>query len=267
MIPKSVQLVCFSPTGTTKTVVEGIARGLLASCVEIIDITLPEARKKHQETREDDLLILGVPVYMGRVPALIVDWLRAMKVRKTPTVCVVVYGNRVYEDALLELTDIAKACGGIPVAGGAFIGEHSFSCDETPTAAGRPDNEDILLAEEFGRKIRDLLARVPSADQLPEVQVPGMNPYRGDPALWTVDFIAVNDRCSHCGTCARVCPVGAVDPDNCAVINQEKCITCCACIRRCPGHARTMKPGPVKDASIRLCTLYSEHKEPETFLP
>ena len=70
-----------------------------------------------------DLLLIGVPVYMGRVPALIHEWLVSLRLHQTPTVCVVVYGNRVYEDALLELTDIVRGCGGIPIAGGAFIGE------------------------------------------------------------------------------------------------------------------------------------------------
>jgi len=50
------------------------------------------------------------------------------------------------------------------------------------------------------------------------------------------------------------------------VIDTKKCITCCACIRNCPEQARSMKPGLVRDASVRLHTLYRERKEPEYFL-
>ena len=49
-------------------------------------------------------------------------------------------------------------------------------------------------------------------------------------------------------------------------IDIEKCITCCACIKNCPQSARSMKPGMVKDASVRLHTLYSQRKEPEYFI-
>ncbi len=81
-----------------------------------------------------------------------------------------------------------------------------------------------------------------------------------------LDFIAVSDACIQCGICAEGCPVGAIDPGDSTRVDTTTCITCCACIKNCPQHARTMKPGPVKDASMRLHTLYGERKEPEYFL-
>jgi ferredoxin len=263
---QSQKLVYFSPTGTTKAVVQGIARGISQNNVECIDITLPDARKKPLQASEKELLILGVPVYMGRVPALLTEWLHAMNARNTPAVCVVVYGNRVYEDALIELRDILTQCGCKLIAGGAWIGEHSFSRSETPTAQGRPDARDLEYAELFGRKIQEKLATLSSVDQIPEVTIPGCHPYRGDPTLWTVDFIAVSDTCIQCGICAEGCPAGAIDPENSRAIDTEKCITCCACIRNCPRHERIMKPSLVMDASLRLSILYNERKEPEFFI-
>ena len=101
-----MKLVCFSPTGTTEAVLRGIARGLDQRTPELIDITKPEARKQHLQTSEDELLVVAVPVYMGRVHALLTDWLQAIQARNTPAVCVVVFGNRAYDDALLELRNI-----------------------------------------------------------------------------------------------------------------------------------------------------------------
>ena len=261
-----LRLVCFSPTGTSKTVIQGIARGMDHGSVELVDITTPDARQTPLETSENELLVVAVPVYMGRVPAVIIEWLQAMRARNTPAVAVVVYGNRVYEDALIELNDLLVQGGCSPIAGAAFIGEHSFSSLGTPTAEGRPDARDRTLAESFGRKIQEKLAAISSADRIPEVQIPGCRPYRGDSTLWTVDFIAVGDGCTQCGLCAEECPAGAIDPEDSALIDTERCITCCACIKHCPVHARTMKPGLVMDASIRLSTLYNERKEPELFL-
>lgn len=270
----SLKLVCFSPTGTTKAIIHGIARGIGQSNVELIDITRPDARKQSLRTSEHELLIIGVPVYMGRVPALFTEWLHEIKAHNTPAVCVVVYGNRAYEDALIELKDILTQRGCKPIAGAAYIGKHSFSNDEPPTAKDRPDASDLQHTESFGRKIQEKLNTIPSVDQISDVNIPGCHPYRGDPChpyrrdskFWNVDFIAVGDTCVQCGICAEGCPVGAIDSENSSVIDTEKCITCCACIKHCPKHARTIKPGLVKDASLRVSTLYKERKEPEFFV-
>jgi len=263
---KVIKLVYFSPTGTTKAVVQGIARGINQDNMQFIDITRPGDRNEPLQTSDDELLVVAVPVYMGRVPALLNKWLQGINAHNTPAVCVVVYGNRVYEDALLELKNVLTSRGCIPIAGAAFIGEHSFSSAETPTAQDRPDSQDLECAELFGRKISDTIDSLQSISPAEEIHVPGNYPYRGNPELWNVDFISVCDSCSECGACADVCPVGAIDTEHVDVIDTVKCITCCACIKKCPEKARSMKPGLVKDASIRLNSLYSERKEPEFFV-
>ncbi len=262
----SVKLACFSPTGTTKAVVQAVARGLDVKPVEWIDATRPDRRDVPWRTSPGDLLVVGVPVYMGRVPALLGGWLAGLDADGTPTVCVVVYGNRAYENALLELKDIVRSRGGVPVAGAAFVGEHSFSSPTLPTAHGRPDANDLRRAEAFGREVREKLQSAASTADMTDVHVPGTSPYGGVTKLWDVDFIAVDDRCAHCGACAEACPMGAIDPEDSSIIDHVACITCCACIKTCPQGARSMKPGPVMDAAKRLNRLYSERKQPECFL-
>ena len=79
---QSVKLVCFSPTGTTKAIIQGIARGMNhQSSIELVDITKQDTRKQQLHTSEDELLVVGVPVYMGRVPALLYEWLYAINDR------------------------------------------------------------------------------------------------------------------------------------------------------------------------------------------
>ncbi len=262
---QNVKLVCFSPTGTTRKVIESIARGLKADNVELIDITRPLTRKEVLQTLDNELLIMAVPVYMGRVPGVLSDWLHSIKARNTPAVCVVVYGNRAYEDALLELKDILTERGCKPVAGAAFIGEHSFSSTELPSSVGRPDSNDLLYAEKFGQEISNLMNMVSSASQRGELQIPGSKPYRGVTDLWHVDFIAVDKHCIQCGICAEGCPVGAINKADSSIIAIDKCTLCCACIKNCPQNARSMKPGMVRDAAIR-CTKFIERREPEYFI-
>lgn len=261
----TIKLVVFSPTGTTRKAVEAIAKGMNPSHIDVTDITRPDARQMPFESAADDLLIIGVPVYMGRVPSLLSEWLDSIELHNTPAVCVVVYGNRAYEDALLELKDIVKKRGGIPIAGGAYIGEHSFSNDDTPSL-GRPDADDLRHAKDFSEKILAKLNRAASCRELSEAAIPGTYPYGGLTELWDVDFIAVSDACTQCGTCEKVCPMGAISPESSSIVDQHKCITCCACIKTCPQKARSMKPGLVKDAQHRINTLFVDRKEPEVFL-
>ena len=263
---QSLKLVCFSPTGTTKAIIQGVARGINQGTMQLIDITKPDTRKQPLQTSENELLVVAVPVYMGRVPALLSECLHAIQAHNTPAVCIVVYGNRAYDDALLELKDILISRGCIPIACAAYIGEHSFSSSETPTAEGRPDASDLNYAELFGRKINEKLLSISSVDHISDINIPGNYPYGGITKLWSVDFIAVSNECSQCGVCAEGCPVGAIDSKNSKLIDKEKCITCCACIKNCPQNARTMKPGLVKDAAMRLTKLYKERKEPVFFL-
>jgi len=264
---QSLKLVYFSPTGTTKTVVQGIAKGINQANIEYIDITKPEARKQAVQTSDSELLIVGVPVYMGRVPALLGDWLQTIRGLNTPTVCVVVYGNRVYDNALLELKDILANHGCILVAGAAYIGEHSFHSSALPAASeSRPDKSDLSHAELFGQKINEKLRSLRTVDQISEVTIPGNYPYEGVTKMWDIDFIEVSDECTQCGVCNEGCPTGAIDSENSSLIDTEKCTLCCACIKHCPQSARSMKPGLMKDATIRVHELFRERKEPEFFI-
>jgi ferredoxin len=263
MTIRSLKSAVFSPTGTTKSIVQAIARGINQSTAEPIDITQPNGRKQHLQTSKDDILVVAVPVYIGRVPALLSEWLHAIKADKTPTVCVVVYGNRDYEDALLELKDIMVKNGGIPIACAAFIGEHSFSSSDTPIAVSRPDAADLHQAEIFGRKINETLKTISSIEHISEINIPGTFPYKNLEDLLSVDFIGISDKCSKCGVCAEACP--AIELENYSLIDKEKCILCCACIKICPENARTMKNGIVKDIAIRLSEMCKERKEPVFF--
>ena len=267
---ESLKLVYFSPTGTTKKIIERIAQGLDHGAVEVVDITKPEGRKQQLQTSENELLITGVPVYFGRIQTNALEWLHTIEAQNTPAVCIVVYGNRAYDDALLELKDTAVRNGCVPIACAAYIGEHSFSNSETLIAAGRPDADDLNHAQSFGEKIRKKILSVPSINHISDITVPGNYPYIDKTDIKnkfsSVDFISVDNNCSRCGDCARHCPVSAIDSENSASIDMKKCILCSACIKACPMNARKIKSDMIKNISLRLSQTCQARKEPIFFL-
>jgi ferredoxin len=207
---KQVTTICFSPTGTTGTILKSIARGITPGKVEHIDLTLPEEGTGTIPLSPDQLVLLGAPVYGGRLPINAIHRFKRLGGSKTLAVLIVVYGNREFEDALLELKHLAIELGFLPVAGGAFIGEHSFATEELPIATGRPDSQDVQRGVAFGERIKEKIRALPSPDALGDLLVPGRFPYEGGARSMAVSPVSREDTCILCGTCASVCPTGAI---------------------------------------------------------
>lgn len=261
-----LKLVYFSPTGTTQKVLEGIAEGFMAGSVEHINVTLPESAEQAVELARDELVILGAPVYGGRLPIDAVKRIERIKADGTPVILVVVYGNREFEDALLELKNLAMELGLRPVAAAAFIGEHSFATAEIPIANGRPDAMDIQKAKDFGRKIKDTISALqPSAGHV-DLDVPGTLPYeaKGTRSM-SVSPETREETCSLCGTCASLCPTAAISISETVVTKVELCIRCCACIKKCPTGVRLMEDSSWKKIAGWLTENCSIRKEPQFF--
>ncbi len=262
----ALKLIYFSPTQTTKKVLEGIAQGFQASTVEHVDLTPHDSSMREIVEMHDELAIIGSPVYIGRLPADTISRLRRIKGNDTPAAVVVVYGNREYEDALLELRDLALEAGFKPVAAGAFIGEHSLSTSAMPIAAGRPDAEDLIKAKEFGKMIREKIKAMQPSDETLPLQVPGGFPYREPPPLPKVSPVTQETACTKCKKCASVCPTGAITIEDMVVTDQSVCIRCCACVKNCPTGARTMEDSRILHKAEQLFMNCRKRKEPETYL-
>jgi ferredoxin len=262
---KKVNLVYFSPTGTTRKVLEGIAEGIAACNVEHIDLTLPEGAGEIPVPLSDELVILGAPVYGGRVPVDAINRFKKLKADKTPAVVVVVYGNREFEDALLELKDLSVELGFTPVAGAAFIGEHSFSTKEAPIANGRPDSLDIQKAMDFGARVKEKVINLHSADDQLDLEIPGRFPYESGPRSITASPVTGEDTCILCGRCVGVCPTAAISINGVVATRIEPCIRCTACVKNCPTGARVWEDGMVKKMASWLNENCSARKEPQVF--
>ena len=216
-----VYTLCFSPTGGTKRVLDLLAAGL--ADVEEIDLSAPHGAWADRAFRAGDFCLIGVPSYGGRVPAAAVERLRTVRGNGAAAVLVTAYGNRDYDDTLLELRDEAVAA----------VAEHSIM---RQFGAGRPDEADRAELADFAARIRKLAER--GGGRLE--QVPGNAPYR---AYGGVPMKPKAGRdCTLCGVCAGLCPVEAIPRENPKETDAEKCITCMRCVTVCPSHARALNP-------------------------
>jgi len=265
---KNVTLAYYSPTKTTRTILQGIAEGLKADSVQDMDLTLPETKTTPLDNKQEDLVILGVPVYEGRVAKTAISRLQQLKANKTPAVVVVLYGNRDFEDALLELGDLAGDLGFIPIAGGAFIGEHSFATETRPMANGRPDEQDLAKAREFGAGILAKLEKLGSWDDAVQVDLPGNTPYifRDRSPLADRAATTMAETCTLCGTCAELCPVGAITIEDTVLTDNMACTLCCACVKGCPTDSRVVDDPTVNKIANWVSKNFQARREPEVFL-
>ncbi|MCF8034216.1 MAG: EFR1 family ferrodoxin [Desulfarculaceae bacterium] len=262
---KQVKLVYFSPTGTTQKVLQAMAKGMGVDDVRNINLTLPDGAKQNVEPFADELVILGVPVYGGRVPATAIERLKKLQGNGSLCVPVVLYGNREFEDSLLELKNLAAELGFKPVAGAAFIGEHSFATEALPVANGRPDDQDLKKAREFGAKVMEKVTGLASAADLADPEIPGRFPYEGGPKALDASPITNPEACILCGTCASVCPTSAITVEDSVETKVELCIRCTACVKNCPTGARVWQNEMLGKIATWLSENCAARKEPEFF--
>jgi ferredoxin len=268
MVMNSLRLLYFSPTGTTRKVLEAIAEGLGVDKPKHIDLTSPGTRTGRGRKIQGGLTIIGVPVYTGRVALEAVRGLQRFKAHDTPAVIVVVYGNREYEDALLELRNIAVESGFMPIAGAVFIGEHSFSTEGTPIAQGRPDADDLDRARSFGTMVQKKISNIESLRNVPPLAVPGNFPYRERGPTRATSPETSDALCIRCGKCAEVCPVATITlQEDSVTTDKERCTLCCACVKNCPSGARRLQdPQLTQFIREKLSVMCSNRKEPEFYL-
>ena len=248
--------IVFSPTGGTQKVATLLVNALKGDVISV-DLTDSNQDFSAIQLTQGDVAVIAVPSYGGRVPAVAVKRLSELNGQRARAVLVCVYGNRAYEDTLVELEDVARKAGFRVNAAVAAVAEHSIA---RQFAAGRPDAQDIKQLAAFGEKIQEKL----SADDLSEPSLPGNRPYKKAGGAGMVP--KATKECTRCGVCAAECPVQAIHKEDPTKVDDKACISCMRCITVCPQGARKVNPILLSAAGLMLKKVCSERKECELFL-
>lgn len=280
---RKVNAVFFSPAGSTAAVTQRIASHI-ASALEVscenIDFTLPASREAHGHYNfaSDELVVFGTPTYAGRIPNKALPFVQEMfDGSGTPAVAVVTYGNRNCDSSLTELVRELGAHGFRVMAASAWVCRHVFS---SQIAAGRPDVSDQRKMDAFASGTADRLKAAfseASDGNTPDLKVPVVRsgepvaPYYipkgedGQPAKFLkAKPLTDLSKCTSCGICAKVCPMGSVSTENFADV-PGICIKCQACVLQCPEGAKYFDDAAFLSHVRMLEKNFTARREPEWY--
>jgi len=270
---RKVWALYYSATGVTEKTVAFIA-GELAEKLDVpmerISFTVPAQREREYHFTPEDLVVVGTPTYAGKMPnKLLPDFQTKLHGGGASAVAVVTFGNRSYDNSLAELCAVLEADGFHTVSAAAFVGRHAFT-DEL--AYGRPNWGDQQDAKRFAKQTADKVKAL-SAPPAP-IPVPGdaAAPYYvpkgtdGEPAKFLKAKPKTDlSRCSNCGACARLCPMGAIDPADVSSV-PGTCIKCQRCVRKCTKQAKYFDDPAFLSHVAMLEQNFTEPKENELFV-
>ncbi len=250
----------FSPTNTTKTVLHFLNKSFDMK-FEDIELTSYQNNNTVKIFSKEDVVFIGVPSYAGRVPITFAGrLLRNIKGNGAKAVLVVTFGNRAYDDTLIELKDLTKNCDFKVIAATAIVTQHSLVPD---FGKGRPDNEDKKEILEWINVVKEKLM-ISNDNTKIDIIVPGNRPYKKVKAMPLAPAVNSSD-CLHCGACSIACPTNAID-NRTYICDASKCISCICCVNICPVNCRFVEPEILNKLKAHLEPLCDKRKHNEFYL-
>lgn len=246
--------IFFSPTGGTRNAADAITANWPQA--KPIDLSVPDTDYSAITLEPDALALIALPVFGGVAPQLVLDRLAQIHGNGAKCVLAAVYGNRAYDNTLVQMEDTAVAAGFQVIAAISAVAEHSIF---RQYASGRPNAEDVRTLAGFGSRV--LEKALSGASDTPTF--PGERPYK---TSGNNLFPSAFADCTGCGLCAEKCPAQAISPDNFRATDKTRCIGCMRCVAICPAHARSVNSPLLPMAALAIKKACSVPKENELFL-
>lgn len=276
--------IVFSPTGGTARVADILTKNW--SAIEKIDLSKAETDFSEYKFTPEDIVLIAMPSFGGLAPKPAIDRLSQISGNGAKGIVVAVYGNRAYEDTLVQMQDTAEKSGFHVIAGVSAVAEHSII---RQYAAGRPNQSDVDQLSSFAAKIADKISgksfkdnslkdkspenksledkfpeEKPLEDKISKLVLPGNRPYKKAGGVSLVP--KCTSSCTSCGLCAKACPVQAINLNNPQVTDGNQCISCMRCVSLCPENARKVNSVMTSAAALAIKKACSEKKENELFI-
>ncbi len=246
--------IYFSPSKTSKKVAERIADNF-GRKKQTWNLLISEPKK---ELKSDDVAVVVMPVFAGRLPKTARERLSKIKAKNTPAVAVVNYGNAHVTDSLLELVDLLNDNNFNVIAAASTVSHHSIF---NGVAIGRPDEEDLSKIDDFAKKC---MGKLENGEGLTS-KIPGNRPYTDYKQL-PFEISCDETLCTFCYDCISICPENAITEDNPAETDTESCSRCTACISVCGEDARKFSGDAFESKKPIFEKANSERREPEFYL-
>ena len=225
----------FSGTGNSRYVAKKIAE---SSGDELVSIGQKIKSRDFSEIRSEKPLVFVGPVYAGRLPRVMEDYIRKVKFTGTQRAYFVV---TCAQTPWVTVQYVEKLCA---EKGFSLLGFNSIVMPQGYIAGGgtqpKDVNDKILKAAE--PKIISIAETIRDKQMLPKEQ-PGkammskvLNPIMYSMMISAKGF-RVTDKCTGCGECAQRCPLNNIKLTNGKPVWGNQCTHCMACIAGCPNEA------------------------------
>ncbi|MCM1115071.1 MAG: 4Fe-4S dicluster domain-containing protein [Clostridium sp.] len=208
-------------------------------------ISIPQMLKHNSLDFTDESIGIVFPIYAGRPPKIIVDFLSKAKFNTDYLYFVGTYGNS--DSAICKtLPDVCKKLG-INID---YINTVSMVDNYLPAFDMEQEKK---LDKKVDEKVNEILADLSVKKKyIPTPTAQGLKLAKG---VWTMEklklmvndgsqLVIKTDKCTGCGICKQVCPVDNIVIGNgVAVRKNAECEYCLACAHNCPQKAITIKRG------------------------
>ena len=229
----------FSGTGNSLAAAKKVARSL--GDTEIVPIAVFR-NTAGRIAPEADRIGIVCPVYFAGLPAMVASFAERLDPASANYVfSVVTHGGGGGSAALRQLDGILKekAARGLDAGFAVSMPGNYILMYEPPTgekrdhllAAADAELDAIAGRIQMGKRLKlpnSPVARIVKALIYPRF----LSHVHGDDRKFTV-----SERCTSCGTCAAVCPVGNIDVVDGRPVWNHRCELCCGCIHLCPAEA------------------------------